>query len=78
LERLQSYAASGDSSDRPAQRGRRGPFYAYGNTELPYIVGARIELDYDPTPIEAAPTTIEVLAPDGQKVETTFDLGQLR
>jgi len=62
----------------PAQHRRGGPFYAYGSTELPYIVGARIELDFDPTEIEAAATTIEVLTPDGQKVETTFDLGKLR
>lgn len=61
-----------------AQRRRGGPFYAYGNTELPYIVGARIELDYDPAEMEAVATNIEVLTPDGQKVETTFDLGKLR
>lgn len=62
----------------PAQRRRGGPFYSYGDTELPYIVGARIELDYNPEQVEADSTTIEVLTPDGQKIETTFDLGKLR
>lgn len=61
-----------------AQHRRGGPFYTYGDTELPYITGARIELDYDPGQIEDDSTTVEVVTPDGQKVETTFDLGRLR
>jgi len=50
-----------------------GPVDQYG------FSGAEIDLDYDPAEIDAAsPLTVEVLTPDGQDVETTFDLAQLR
>ena len=42
-------------------------------------VGGEVDLDYDPAKIDAAsPLTVEVLTPDGQDVQTTFDLSQLR
>jgi hypothetical protein len=62
----------------PAEHRRGGPFYFYGDGGTPSVTGARIELDYDPAQIEADSTTIEVVTPDGQKVETAFDLGKLR
>jgi hypothetical protein len=49
-----------------------GPFYFSGEGWTPYVTGARIELDYDPAQIEAHSVAIEVLTPDGQKVETAF------
>jgi hypothetical protein len=61
----------------PAQHRRGGPFYFSGEGWTPYVTGARIELDYDPAQIEAHSVAIEVLTPDGQKVETAFDLGKL-
>jgi len=42
-------------------------------------MGAMIDADYDAAKIDrGAPATIEVDTPDGQDVETTFDLTQLR
>ena len=41
--------------------------------------GATIDADYDAEMIQAdAVTTVEVDTPDGQRVETTFDLSSLR
>lgn len=57
---------------------RGGPVYAYGWVFSPMVTGARIHAIYDPAKITADPITIEVLMPDGQKVETTFDLAALR
>jgi hypothetical protein len=42
------------------------------------ITGAVLELDYDAEAIDSTDTTIKVATPDGQQVETTFDLTQLR
>lgn len=45
----------------------------------PVLSGAEVDLTYDPDKIDAAsPLTVEVLTPDGQDVQTTFDLSQLR
>jgi hypothetical protein len=50
-----------------------GPVDEYG------FAGAEVDLDYDPAKIDASsPLTVEVLTPDGQDVQTTFDLSQLR
>jgi hypothetical protein len=59
------------------KRVRGGPLFLYIG-ETPSVVGARLELSYDPATIESAPATVEVLTPDGQKVGATFDLGKLR
>jgi hypothetical protein len=56
---------------------RGGPVFVYFG-QTPAVVGARLELSYEATSIESAPVRVEVLTPDGQKVETTFDLGKLR
>lgn len=42
------------------------------------VTGAVLELDYDAESIDSTDTTIKVATPDGQHVETTFDLTQLR
>ena len=50
-----------------------GPLDQYG------FSGAEVDLDYNPAKIDASsPLTVEVLTPDGQDVQTTFDLSQLR
>ena len=67
-----------DNKEIPARNTRGGPLYAYADFGTPYVTGARIELEYDPEKIESDPVDIDVLTPDGQKVEATFDLGRLR
>ncbi len=67
-----------DKKEIPARNRRGGPIYAYADFGVPYITGAGIELEYDPEKIESEPVDIDVLTPDGQKIETTLDLGRLR
>jgi hypothetical protein len=68
-----------DNKEIPARNTRGGPVFAYEDSGRPYYVtGARIELEYDPEKIESDPVDIDVLTPDGQKIETTFDLARLR
>jgi len=57
---------------------RGGPIYAYGWEFTPLVTGALIQAVYDPAKLTADPITIDVLSPDGQKVETSFDLATLR
>lgn len=57
---------------------RGGPIYAYGWEFTPLVTGARIQVIYDSEKLTADPITIEVIAPDGQKVETNFNLASLR
>lgn len=57
---------------------RGGPIYAYGWEYVPLVTGAHIQLTYDAAKIEADPIVIQVVAPDGQTVETKFDLAELR
>jgi hypothetical protein len=63
-----------------AQSEKGGPVYSdYGTTDRYGLSGAEVDLDYDPAKIDpASPLTIEVIAPDGQDVKTTFDLSQIR
>lgn len=42
------------------------------------IQGIVIEQEFDPQKIDSSDLTVEVHTPDGQDVETTFDLSQLR
>jgi hypothetical protein len=67
-----------DGLDIPAERVRGGPIYSYGYDPIPLVTGARIELSYSPGKIDSEPTQVVVLTPDGQTVETTFDLARLR
>jgi len=64
----------------PARRFRGGPLFAYPGDmgETPIVTGAKIEVEYDPEKVQADLTTVRVLTPDGQEIETTFDLGKLR
>jgi hypothetical protein len=51
----------------------------YSDQTISGYIGARIDVDYDVKKIDpGAATTIEVDTPDGQQVETIFDLSQLR
>lgn len=51
----------------------------YSDQTISGYMGALIDVDYDVKKIDpGAATTVEVDAPDGQQVETTFDLLQLR
>lgn|SRR5271156_959869 len=47
----------------------------YG-TSLP--IGVRVEFEYDAAKIDDAQATVKVTMPDGQEVESTFDLDRLR
>jgi hypothetical protein len=67
-----------DDKGIPAEQVRGGPVYSYGYDETPMVTGARIEVIYDPEKIDAKPARIVVLTPDGQTVETTFNLAKLR
>ena len=67
-----------DKKEIPASKRRGGPIYAYADFGTPYVTGAGMELEYDPEKIESDPVDIDVLTPDGQKIEATFDLGHLR
>jgi hypothetical protein len=67
-----------DKKEIPARNRRGGPMYAYADFGTPWVTGARIELEYDPEKIESDPVDIDVLTPDGQKIEATFDLARLR
>ena len=42
------------------------------------LMGAIVQLEYKPEEIDTSSITIEALAPDGQQIQTTFDLAKLR
>lgn len=42
------------------------------------LTGADIEVEYDPAEVRSAPVTVVVQAPDGQQIEATFNLANLR
>jgi hypothetical protein len=51
----------------------------YSDDTISGFIGAMIDTDYDVTKIDAGGfTTIEVDTPDGQQVETTFQINSLR
>ena|ERR1700683_2096104 len=61
----------------PSKSMRTSTLYSSGDgSSLP--VGERIELAYDASKITGDPITIEVDTPDGQHVETTFNLAKLQ
>jgi hypothetical protein len=57
-----------------------GPVYSdFAPVDQYGLSGAEVDLDCDPAKIDAASrATVDVLTPDGQDVQTTFDLAQLR
>ena len=60
-----------------AQSVRAGPVYSYYAADVTGIIGAEIEMDYSPEEIGAAPVEVKVIAPNGQAVQTSFDLSTL-
>ncbi|HEX4004409.1 MAG TPA: hypothetical protein VHX36_17275 [Candidatus Acidoferrales bacterium] len=55
------------------------PIYQAGDDGGSWLVGNTIRLEYDPTDVDASmPARVEVITPDGQDVQTTFDLAELR
>ncbi|HUJ30348.1 MAG TPA: hypothetical protein VLY23_03660 [Candidatus Acidoferrum sp.] len=69
---------SQNDKEIPAMNRRGGPVYAYADDNIPYITGARIELEFDSEKIDSVPFNVEVLTPDHRKVETAFNLSRLR
>ena len=41
-------------------------------------IGVRVEFEYDAAQIDDAPATVKVTTPDGQEIESTFNLDRLR
>jgi len=69
--------------DKPILEKSRRVYLLYSDastsvTGFTGVTGAVLELDYDAEAIDSADTTIRVGTPDGQHVETSFDLTQLR
>jgi len=63
----------------PSQRVDGQPIYDSGEDEGTWLAGATVEIEYDPAKIDSAtPATVDVFTPDGQDVQTTFDLAELR
>lgn len=60
-----------------AQRGE--PDYAFateGSSSV--LVGADIDVQYDPSEVRSGPATVVVSTPDGQQIAANFDLSKLR
>jgi hypothetical protein len=62
----------------PAKSRRVYLLYSDASADINGVSGAVLELDYDSELIDSADTTVKVKTADGQHVETTFDLTQLR
>jgi len=55
------------------------PIYSFGGDGgSSVLTGATIELTYDAEKIQSEDAKVEVLAPDGEEIEVTFDLAALR
>lgn len=50
----------------------------YSRAALSGVIGANVQLTYDPASIRSAPATVVVTTPEGRRVEATFDLGMLK
>lgn len=58
---------------------RGEPDYAFaGEGSSSVLVGADIDVQYDPARVRSGPATIIVNAPDGQQITARFDLSNLR
>lgn len=42
------------------------------------VIGVVVTLEFDPEALDSAPTEIQVVAPDGRKIKTKFDLARLK
>jgi hypothetical protein len=54
------------------------PLYSHTGVDTNGLLGAEVELQYDTTKIDSDSATVEVLTPDGQVIETAFDLAKLQ
>lgn len=60
-----------------AERGQ--PDYAFATTgSSSVLVGADINMQYDPSEVRSVPATVVVNTPDGQQITATFDLSKVR
>jgi hypothetical protein len=67
----------GDTIRPIAARG--APDYAFaGEGSSSVLVGADINVQYDPARVHSGPATIVVDSPDGQQITATFDLSKMR
>jgi hypothetical protein len=63
---------------RPLEQ-RGEPVYSFASERTSSVlIGADIELEYDPKDVQSAPATVAVKTPEGQKIKATFDLAKLR
>jgi hypothetical protein len=63
----------------PPKSVRGNPIYASMHEAGSWrLVGAQMELEYDAENITSRPATVVVIPPEGEKVEVTFNLDQLR
>jgi hypothetical protein len=67
-----------DGHKIPARSVNGSPIYFPGLGYGAELVGAEIRLEYDTEQIASAPLRIAVLPPEGQRVETEFDLTKLK
>jgi hypothetical protein len=70
-----------DKEVRPKSTGGAAIFPMWGADGYgppPSPIGGRIDVDFDPTKIDTADATVEVLTPDGQDVVVPFDLSRLQ
>lgn len=57
---------------------RNEPFYSCPDLGTCWLAGTVVTLTYDTDQVASRPTRIQVVTPDGQRVEAEFDLSQLR
>jgi hypothetical protein len=63
----------------PSQSVRGSPIYtSIDEAGSSRLVGAQMELEYDAEKIASGRVTVAVIPPEGEKVEVTFDLDELR
>ena len=62
----------------PARSVHGWPLYSHTGIDTNGLLGAEVELEYDTTKIDSDSATVKVLTPNGQIIETAFDLAKLR
>jgi len=63
----------------PSQSVHGSPIYSLADESgSSQLIGAWIVLDYNAEKVKSALATVEVIPPEGEKVEVTFDLDELR
>ncbi len=61
-----------------AKRVRGRAIYSSSAFGFPGLVGAEVLLEFDAERVDSAPVRVAVLTPNGQRVESEFDLSKLR